>query len=73
MYTTVNFKTKRELKDAVANGRKIGVYQPNDMFGNTDKVQRGTHTVTLEGPHYPAPHKWYATATVIDGEIVSVK
>jgi hypothetical protein len=72
MYTTRNFKTKKELKDAIAAGERIGVYQPNDMFGNTDRVQVGEHRVTLEGPHYPAPHRWYATATVVDGKIVKV-
>ena len=73
MYTTKNFTTKKALKDAVAAGERIGVYQPNDMFGNTEKVQQGTHSVTLEGPHYPKPHRWYAQATVVDGVITSVK
>jgi hypothetical protein len=73
MYTDINFPTKKALKDAVAAGKRIGVYQPNDMFGAGDKVQTGEHRVTLEGPHYPQPHKWYATATVRDGAIVSVK
>jgi hypothetical protein len=43
------------------------------MFGNTAKVQAGEHRVTLEGPHYPQPHRWYAEATVRDGVIVKVK
>ena len=73
MYTTINFKTKKALKDAIAAGTKVGVYQPNDMFGAGARVQIGMHTVTLEGPHYPAPHKWYATATVVDGVITGVK
>lgn len=70
MYTTVNFPTKKALKDAVAAGKRIGVYQPNDMFGSGDK---GTHTVAVEGPHYPKPHSWYATVTVVDGVITKVK
>jgi hypothetical protein len=73
MYTDVNFTTKKALKDAVTAGRRVGVYQPNDMFGNTAKVQAGEHRVTLEGPHYPQPHRWYAEATVRDGVIVKVK
>ena len=72
-YTIQNFKTKAELKRALAEGRTIGVYQPNDMFGNTAKMQVGRQTVYLEGPHYPQPHKWYAQDTVQDGKIVSVK
>lgn len=73
MYTTVDFSTKKALKGAIAAGQRIGVYQPNDMFGATDRVQSGTHSVTLEGPHYPKPHKWYAEATVVDGAITKVK
>jgi hypothetical protein len=73
MYTTKNFKTKAELKRALANNESIGVYQPNDMFGAGDRVQVGEHNVTLEGPHYPAAHKWYASARVKDGKIISVK
>lgn len=73
MYTTTNFKSKKELKEAVASGRKIGVFQPNDMFGVGDRVQRGKHNVTLEGPHYPQPHTWYAQAEILDGVIIKVK
>ncbi len=73
MYTTHDFQSKKALKDAVAAGHSITVYQPNDMFGKTEAVQTGTHNVTLEGPHYPRPHKWYAQATVVDGRVVKVK
>lgn len=34
MYTTKNFKRKKELKAAIANGEKIGVYQPGPFGGN---------------------------------------
>ena len=70
MYTTTNFKTKKELKEAVASGRKISVYQPNDMF-NSPIPKDGT--VCAEGPHFPKPHKFYASVTLKDGYIVSVK
>jgi hypothetical protein len=73
MYTTTDYTSKKALKDAVAAGQRVSVYQPNDMFGKTEAVQVGTHEVTLEGPHYPKPHKWYAQATVVDGVIVKVK
>ena len=77
MYAEVNFKTKKQLKEAVAAGRKIGVYQPNDMFGKTEQVLRESRTaavsVTLEGPHYPQPHRWYATAKISNGIIVEVR
>lgn len=67
-YTDRDFKTKKALKEAVANGESVTIYQPGGMFpcprdGN----------VTLEGPHYPKPHTWYASAVVKDGLVVKVK
>ena len=73
MYTKTNFKTKRALKEAVASGSAEGVFQPNDMFGNPKAQPTYSGSVCLEGPHYPKPHSWYATAQVERGAIVSVK
>lgn len=67
MYTTINFKSKKELKDAIANGRKISVYAPG--LGTVPDNGK----VTLEGPHYPQPHKWYGQGIMKDGYLVSVK
>ena len=67
-YTVQNFKTKKALKEALAEGKRIEVYQPGP-FG--PDVQDGT--AFLEGPHYPEPHSWYAKAIVKDGYIVNVK
>lgn len=69
MYTTKNFRTKKELKEAVARGEKLTVYQPGPFGGNELKDGK----VCLEGPHYPEPHRWYAEATLKDGYIVGVK
>jgi hypothetical protein len=68
MYTTTNFKTKKALKEAVANGEQVGVYSPGP-FGNPPE----NGTTSVEGPHYPEPHRWYATVTLKDGAIVKVK
>lgn len=62
MYSCTNFKTKKALKEAVAAGRRISVYQPNDMF-NSPAPKSGDR-VTLEGPHAPQPHSWYASAVI---------
>jgi hypothetical protein len=69
MYTSINFKTKRELKDAVAAGKQVRVYQPGPFGGNEPTNGR----VALEGPHYPQPHKWYAEAELKDGVVVNVR
>lgn len=68
MYTDRNFKTKKALKEAVKAGEKITYHQPGPFGGN--ETQNGR--ISLEGPHYPAPHTWYAMADVKDGIIVKV-
>lgn len=67
MYCNINFKSKKELKEAVASGRQIGIFSPG-MFPAKDNG-----TEFLEGPHYPKPHKWYAQVEMKDGIIVKVK
>jgi hypothetical protein len=69
MYTDRNFKTKKALKEAVAAGEVVGYYQPGPFGGNEPR----TGKITLEGPHYPQAHTWYAEAEVVDGRIVKVK
>lgn len=68
-YTLKNFKTKKALKEALAAGEKIATYQPGPF--NTEHPKNGR--VSLEGPHYPAPHTWYAQGILQDGFLVSVK
>lgn len=70
MYTTINFKTKKAIKDALKAGQKLTIFQPNDM-GFSPLPTQGR--VYLEGPHYPQPHKWYATGHMIDGYLVSIQ
>jgi hypothetical protein len=69
-YTVENFKTKKALREAVVAWERgerglVEVYQPGP-FGPV--VHDGT--VPLEGPHYPEPHRWWATAKVRSGHIV---
>lgn len=66
-YVNPNFKTKKALKQAISEGKRVEVYQP----GLGDIPINGT--ITLEGPHYPEPHKWYAQGTMKDGVLVGVK
>jgi hypothetical protein len=67
MYTTKNFKSKKDLKTAIAGGERIGIFTPG--LGTVP----ANGTVYLEGPHYPLPHKWYAQATVVNGIVTKVK
>lgn len=70
MYTRINFKTKKDLKAAVLAGRIIKVYQPGPF---EEKEWPINGTICIEGPHYPEPHRYYASAVVENGIIVKVK
>ena len=65
-YCCVNFKTKKALREAVAQGAKIGIFEPGLGTAPSDGP------AYLEGPHYPAPHTWYAKVEMKDGFIVKV-
>jgi hypothetical protein len=71
MYVSPNFKTKKALKEAIAAGRTVTVFQPNSDITGREAPRNGT--VYLEGPHYPSPHSWYAQGTVENGRLVRVK
>ena len=64
-YTVKNYPTKKSLKADLAAGVQVEVYQEGP-YG--PEVRDGR--VALEGPHYPQPHSWYASATVQGGYIV---
>jgi len=88
-YTVKNFKTKKELKEAVATWveyrknegmwhRKNATYnapEPVMCFnpGLGGDLSNFTGTVYLEGPHYPKPHSWYASGKMEDGILKGVK
>lgn len=72
MYTSRNFKSKKAVKEAIDAGIRITVYQPNDCLGvHNRELDNGTYSV--EGPHYPEPHRWYGTITMKDGWAISIK
>lgn len=79
-YTVKNFKTKKDVKTAVANYNAnihvsgvlvdaVVCYNP----GVGPDLSHYTGTVYLEGPHYPEPHKWYAQGEMKNGILVKVK
>lgn len=70
MYTHINFKTKKALRDALRAGKRITYYQPNGELTGHEAPRDGR--IYLEGPHYPQPHTWYAAADVKDGVIVRI-
>lgn len=69
MYTDRNFTTKKAFREAVTKGEQVRLWQPGPFGGN--EIPDGEHSV--EGPHYPEPHRWYARASVKGGVVVKVK
>ena len=67
MYAEGNPKTKKALKELVESERKVYAFQPGGIFpGQTDGA------AVIEGPHYPQPHRWYASVLLKDSIIIKV-
>jgi hypothetical protein len=67
MYVNPNLRSKKAVKEAIAAGKTVTVFSP----GQFPCPKNGQ--VSVEGPHYPEPHKWYGTVTVVDGIVTSIK
>ena len=65
-YVDPNYKTKKDFINAVKSGVQHRTYNPS-MF----PIQNGEDVV--EGPHYPQPHRWYASVVVQNGIVISAK
>lgn len=77
-YTVINFKTKKALKEKLAEWssrseaeKAFGIHCYNPGLG--PDLSNYTGRVSLEGPHYPAAHTWYAEGEMINGILVKVK
>jgi len=66
MYVDPNFKSKKALKEAVAQGDEVYLFSPGPFPAPKDGE------ASVEGPHYPKPHSWYARVRVEDGKVVEV-
>jgi hypothetical protein len=66
-YVNPNFKTKKSFKEAVKAGKIVTVFNPGLGKPPINGI------ATIEGPHYPEPHKWYAEALIKDGKVIDVK
>ncbi len=66
MYVDPNFPNKKALKAAVAAGEYVAVFSPGPFPAKQDG------RMSVEGPHYPKPHSWYAVVEVKDGAVVKV-
>ena len=68
MYCDIDFVTKKQMREYVKDGKhEVTVYQPGGMFPSATEG-----IVTIEGPHYPRPHKWYARVEISDGCVTRI-
>jgi len=67
-YIEDNPKSKAEVKRWIAdpNHPPVRAFQPG--YGEVPTNGR----VSIEGPHYPKPHTWWGTATIVDGIVTEV-
>ena len=66
MYVEPNFPTKKAMKAAVAEGKDVYVFSPGPFPAKQDGDE------SVEGPHYPKPHSWYARVRVEGGKVIKV-
>jgi hypothetical protein len=67
MYTSINFKSKKALKEAVAAGKEVTIFAP----GLGIPTENGW--TAISGPHYPEPHRFYAEVLMVNGKVTKVK
>ena len=65
-YVSPNYKSKRDLKKALAAKVSVSVFQP--ALGSIPE----NGLISLEGPHFPTPHSWYGRGRMVNGVLVSV-
>lgn len=70
MYVEPNYKTKKALREAIAAGETVTIFQPGPFGGDEPTNGKG---IVVEGPHYPQPHTWYGQVDVVNGRVVKVK
>ena len=66
VYVSPNLKSKKALREALATGKPVSIFSPGPFPAPEDGV------ATVEGPHYPEPHRWYARVKVEGGRVVKV-
>lgn len=65
-YVDPNFKSKKALKEALKAGVPVAVFSPGPFGARQDGEE------SIEGPHFPEPHRWYARVRVKDGMVTAV-
>lgn len=75
IYAYPNYKSKKELKEAVAAGELIS-FEAQGLGSMYSELERAMEKgeVPVCGPHYPKAHAWYASVVLdANGHPVKVK
>ena len=67
-YVDPDYKTKKAFRLAVQQGTTHCPYNPSGLFPEPKDGR-----VSIEGPHYPQPHRWYADCDVVAGIVTRVR
>ena len=67
-YVDPNYSSKKAFRAAIKAGVEHRPYNPSGMYPTPSNGPD-----VIEGPHYPKPHKWYASVMVKDGIVISAK
>ena len=67
MYVDPNYPTKKALKEAITAGKAVYVFSPGPFPAPT------VGECSVEGPHYPKAHTWYARVIITGGKVTKVK
>jgi hypothetical protein len=70
MYVQPNLRTKKALRQALADEVEVTVFQPGPFADQSGHPL--DREVSVEGPHYPEPHRWYARVLVHGNVVVKV-
>ena len=71
-----SYKSGKAIKEAFKAGVELPVFQPDPMNMRGQGYRANmpdTDYEVIEGPHYPAPHKYYVGVSVKDGKVSAIK
>ena len=67
-YVDPDYRSKKEFKLAVSEGKLHYPYNPSGMF-----PEKQDGKIVVEGSHYPKPHRWYADCDIVGGVVTKVR
>ena len=74
LYVRGDPATKKEAAQWVKDGKRVELFDPAETMGlGTAREVPKNGSVPVCGPQYPKPHRWYGTATIREGVVISIK